>query len=83
MSRIVINSAVGSATEFNNYVVVKIDTTVVGMNMALVAKDSTGNNYDIVKSYPIYGFAFEATAVLYKYFTTNTVGTFASSTTAD
>lgn len=77
MSRVAINSAVGSATEFNNYVVVKATSTVRGMNMALVSKDSTGNNYDIVKSYPIFGYAFEKTvAANYLYFTATTVGTF-------
>jgi len=74
MNRIIINSVVAAATDFNNYVVVKVSDAVTGMNMALVSKDATTNNFDIVKSYPIFGYAFEKTVTAnYLYFTDTTV----------
>lgn len=51
MSRLVINSAVSSATEFNHYVMVAGTENIHGMNFALVNKDGTGNNFDIVKTW--------------------------------
>jgi len=33
--------------------------------MALVSKDSTGNNYDIVKHFPLFGYYFEKTVALF------------------
>lgn len=44
--------------------------------MALVNKDITTNNYDIVKSYPIFGYMFEksiANGMLYN--SAETIGT--------
>lgn len=69
MTRIVINTALSAGAEFNNYVFVVPTETANLMNLALVNKDATGNNYDTVKHFPLYGWAFEKTATgSYKYF---------------
>jgi len=61
MTRVAINSAVTAATEFNFYVLVKANENVKAMNMGLVNKDATGNSYDMVKHFTLYGFAFGVT----------------------
>lgn len=69
MSRIVINTALSAGTEFNNYVFVVPTENANLMNLALVNKDATGNHYDTVKQFPLYGWVFEkTTAGPYKYF---------------
>ena len=59
MSRVAINSAVGSEKEFNFYVIVSALVAAKGINMGLVNKDtSAGNSYDMVKHFSLFGFGF-------------------------
>jgi len=53
MSRVVLNAAVSSATEFNNYAIIAIDDTLKAIHLGLVNKAE--KNYEAVKLFKLFG----------------------------
>jgi len=64
MKRIVLKSSISAGAEFNHYALVDATENVQGMNLALVAMDGTTNNWNIVRSFRIFGYIFESITAL-------------------
>ena len=64
MKRIVLKSTISAGAEFNHYALIDATENVQGMNLALVVQDSTTNNWNIVRSFRVFGFLFENIAAL-------------------